>query len=586
MLSKKFICLILALNLLLLTTCAPPDRERRRGANQTASEADQPGSEPASALIEIEVDPAVVQRSITRQLFGQGVWYSWQAYAWDGQRQQTYPQAMQLFQRLEMGLLGHYPGVGVITHDFHWKNLIGPLNERTDPTPRQTSFDTPQSLEFGPDEYGRFLEEYRLATGISVEGSIQINIVNGTAQEAADWVEYMNGPNDGSNPGGGTDWAAVRAANGHPDPYYIRYWELGNEPHFTASEIGHLTVQEYVANIQAFVPLMKERDPSIEVMAYVNPFEIGSPDNVGVATADLRVAPDLTWSQAVIRDAGEHLDYLYFHWFGGWNDRRQGYEFLATSMHTGLVPLLDRLAQDVETFAPSPAARDRLRRVFIPEWNVYGGWFKPMLRGTSLQGAIIHARTLHIFASRPEIQGAQHLALLAPYPDPPVTPRPVDIREGYFTFRGQADESDFMGTALAAVAELWARAFAPNVVFSTITYPPALAASTTFANGTPVLDVTAMSTADGKSLRIILTNASPEVFSARLRLTNFIPQSDAVHLSVTSRRLADNNSWRNKDKITVVESSTSLAEGDFILTIPAYSVEAWLLSNEQLSMSN
>jgi hypothetical protein len=46
---------------------------------------------------------------------------------------------------------------------------------------------------------------------------------------AADWVEYCNAPNDGSNPHGGVDWASVRAANGHPEPHRVRLWELGKE---------------------------------------------------------------------------------------------------------------------------------------------------------------------------------------------------------------------------------------------------------------------------------------------------------------------------------------------------------------------
>jgi alpha-N-arabinofuranosidase len=36
----------------------------------------------------------------------------------------------------------------------------------------------------------------------------------------------------GSNPRGGTAWAEVRAANGHPEPYTIPYWDIANEPSF------------------------------------------------------------------------------------------------------------------------------------------------------------------------------------------------------------------------------------------------------------------------------------------------------------------------------------------------------------------
>jgi hypothetical protein len=38
------------------------------------------------------------------------------------------------------------------------------------------------------------------------------NVAN-AARLAADWVEYCNAPNDGSNPNGGTDWAARRATD-------------------------------------------------------------------------------------------------------------------------------------------------------------------------------------------------------------------------------------------------------------------------------------------------------------------------------------------------------------------------------------
>lgn len=524
------------------------------------------------AVVEVKVSPGQVQRTVTRQILGQGVWYSWQAYAWDGDNQRTWPGAMELFEALGMGIVGHYPGVGVITHDFHWQNLIRPLDRRRDPTPRQESFDTPQFLEFGPDEYGQFLEAYRKTTGRNVEGSIQVNIMSGTAEEAADWVEYMNAPNDGSNPGGGVDWAAVRAANGHPEPYRIRYWELGNEPHFTASEMGELTAAEYVARIQEFVPLMKERDPSIEVMAYVNPFQIGDRRALGTATADILTPSGLTWTQTVIRDAGEYLDRLYFHWYGGWNERVHDYEFLVTSMYTGLIPWLDRLAQDIERFAPSDAARERLRRVFIPEWNVYGGWTKPLARGTALQGAIAYSRTLHVFASRDDVYSAQHMGLAAPYPTPRMKLGLIlDIREGYFTIWCREDESDFMGTALLPVAQLWSRAFAPQVVQVTTTGTP------TFANGVPVLDVTALRSTDGGTVNLILTNAGASSLSLQITLENFVVQPNATRLFITGSDLADNNSWEDRDIVVLKQEVLPVTGTTLTLSLPPYSVQAVLL---------
>src|SRR5690554_5401521 len=228
----------------------------------------------AASSVTIEVDGSDVTHETNDQILGEAVWAGYQAYSWDFEKKRLYPEAQRLISELRMGLLGHYPGVGVITHDFHWKNVIGPVESRRDPTPRQKSFDTPRLIRFGPDEYGQLLEQYRREVNPSAEGSIQVNIVNGTAEEAADWVEYMNAPNDGSNPGGGTDWARVRAENGHPEPYRIKYWEFGNEPHFTAEEIGHLTADEYAKRSREFSRTMKARDPSVEVMAYVNTFQL------------------------------------------------------------------------------------------------------------------------------------------------------------------------------------------------------------------------------------------------------------------------------------------------------------------------
>ncbi|TWD82556.1 hypothetical protein FB561_3689 [Kribbella amoyensis] len=67
---------------------------------------------------------------------------------------------------------------------------------------------------------------------IGAKTMVMVPSINQTAQDAADYVEYMNAPSDGAatNPNGGTDWAEVRAANGHPAPYGIKTWEYGNEP--------------------------------------------------------------------------------------------------------------------------------------------------------------------------------------------------------------------------------------------------------------------------------------------------------------------------------------------------------------------
>ena len=45
----------------------------------------------------------------------------------------------------------------------------------------------------------------------------------GDSHSAAEEVEYMNGAAT-------TPMGALRAKNGHPEPYHIKFWNIGNEP--------------------------------------------------------------------------------------------------------------------------------------------------------------------------------------------------------------------------------------------------------------------------------------------------------------------------------------------------------------------
>lgn len=95
--------------------------------------------------------------------------------------------------------------------------------------------------------------------------------VQNAATLAANWVEYCNAPNDGSNPNGGTDWAAQRAADGAPDPLAVSYWEIGNEV-FGNWETGYDPIgTTYAANFNTIADAMKAVDPTISVGLVVDP---------------------------------------------------------------------------------------------------------------------------------------------------------------------------------------------------------------------------------------------------------------------------------------------------------------------------
>ena len=125
-----------------------------------------------------------------------------------------------------------FPG-GTVANMYDWKRAIG--SERgcqvVGPQGRGGRARALTSgLDFGPDEAMRFVDT------VGARANIMVPFVNETPQDAADWVEYMNGrAGDPDNPNGGVDWADVRAANGHQAPYGVRWWEIGNEQHHRES---------------------------------------------------------------------------------------------------------------------------------------------------------------------------------------------------------------------------------------------------------------------------------------------------------------------------------------------------------------
>lgn len=151
-------------------------------------------------------------------LGGAGHWAYDGFGGWNPNTQQAYPGFVQALRSAEITGV-RYPG-GTIANLYHWKQAIGPLSRRVDQVHGSTG--EPLDNDFGPDEYGALSEM------LHETASIMVNFSTGTPQEAADWVEYMTGK-VGENRNGGVDWAALRAANGHPKPYQISYWEVGNE---------------------------------------------------------------------------------------------------------------------------------------------------------------------------------------------------------------------------------------------------------------------------------------------------------------------------------------------------------------------
>jgi alpha-N-arabinofuranosidase len=106
-----------------------------------------------------------------------------------------------------------WPG-GCFADQYHWRDGIGPREKR--PKTWNIWWGRDESNQFGTDE---FIQYCKLS---GAEPYICLNMGTGSPTEALEWLMYCNGKED-------TSVTALRAANGHPEPFQVRYWGVGNE---------------------------------------------------------------------------------------------------------------------------------------------------------------------------------------------------------------------------------------------------------------------------------------------------------------------------------------------------------------------
>jgi len=181
-----------------------------------------------------------------------------------------------------------YPG-GCFADGYHWQDGIGPRDGR--PLRKNRAWakfgkriGPIEDNHFGTDEFLQFCEEVGAAPQLTA------NVGSGTAEEASAWVEYCNGAKD-------TRWGKKRAENGHPEPYRVKYWYVGNEI-FGFYEIGHQKPAEYINTVKRYAAAMRKVDPDIKLIACGNLF----PGWIG---------KDI--NKIVLQGAGEAMDYLSIH---------------------------------------------------------------------------------------------------------------------------------------------------------------------------------------------------------------------------------------------------------------------------------
>ncbi|WP_435101330.1 alpha-L-arabinofuranosidase C-terminal domain-containing protein [Halarchaeum sp. P4] len=163
------------------------------------------------------------------------------------------PELVELLRDADLPLM-RWPG-GNFVSGYDWRDGVGPIEER--PTKPNPAWDGVESNLFGTHEFIQFCE------AVGCEPMICLNAGSGTAEDAAKWVEYCNGDPDE------TEMGALRAEHGHPEPYDVTYWEIGNEI-YGEWQVSWTTPEGNADRFERFREAMTAVDDSIECLACGN----------------------------------------------------------------------------------------------------------------------------------------------------------------------------------------------------------------------------------------------------------------------------------------------------------------------------
>ncbi len=216
-----------------------------------------------------------------------------------------------------------WPG-GSFASTYKWQDGIGPHASRVY-HPNELWGGYSDYYGFGTDEYMELTRQL---------GTLPLIVLPApddspaSVDYAMNWVHYLNDPPT-------TTWGQMRARNGHPDPYNVRYFQIDNEPMNNG-----FTPERYAAIVNLYGSRLRQI----------------AADAVIVACGQKR-SNDMAWSEKVIDTAGANFDVLAVH----------NYEYESDLFGSGVRRIRDYLVK-LRDYVRSSAHPDI--QLAVLEWNL------------------------------------------------------------------------------------------------------------------------------------------------------------------------------------------------------------------------
>jgi len=233
-----------------------------------------------------------------------------------------------------------YPG-GNFVSGYNWLDGVGPKQDR--PRVLDKAWNATNTNQFGTNEFMAWCKM------VGTQPLMGLNLGTGTAEQAADLVEYCNIDK-------GSKWADLRRKHGYEQPYNVKNWCLGNEMD-GPWQIGHMTATEYGLKAQDAARQMHAVDPSLRLIA--------------CGSSGPAMPTYLEWDREVLEQCYDYVDALSLHRYIGNTQEETGKDsskFLAMN--------LSMEKQIAETLAVCDLVQGHKRSpkklwLSFDEWNVW-----------------------------------------------------------------------------------------------------------------------------------------------------------------------------------------------------------------------
>ena len=239
-----------------------------------------------------------------------------------------------------------WPG-GNFVMGYNWQDGIGPKDQR--PARINLAWGGVDNNHVGTDEW------IALNKSMGSENVVCVNLGLATIQDACYWVEYCNYKK-------GTYYSNLRAKYGHPQPYDVKIWDLGNEVDGAPWELGHKDADDYVKIAREAAKAMRSVDHTIKFVASGSSYY--EPTGQWVE-----------WNRKVLTGIGDMIDYLSIHRY--WENSRDYYTFMGQSA-MDFEEKINVTAAEIEAVRAMKGFKNPIY-ISVDEWGSFGRDFRSVL---------------------------------------------------------------------------------------------------------------------------------------------------------------------------------------------------------------